>query len=158
MSSRGPGLVRDEVCAVGRDISLRARLESVRPEELNLSEVYFHRPCSTQLTGMITGGPAGTRKLAFSTRFCLAPTISSPSTSSSTPVPVYETFTCWTTPASPTSSTIAVPASSASSRRSAAGPAPMPMMGTMEISPIKMGLPGCTLPRRTFNSSPIASP
>ena len=52
------------------------------PLEPKCLERYRHRPCSTQLTGILTLLLAAIRAEVFSTRFCFAPTSSSPSMNS----------------------------------------------------------------------------
>ena len=61
------------------------------PLEPKCLERYRHRPCSTQLTGILTLLLAAIRTDVFSTRFCFAPTNSSPSRKSTRTSPLFST-------------------------------------------------------------------
>ena len=61
------------------------------PLEPKCLERYRHRPCSTQLTGILTLLLAAIRTDVFNTRFCLAPTNCSPSRNRTRTSPLFST-------------------------------------------------------------------
>jgi len=96
---------------------LRSALESTcSPDEKDPAGRADQRPCSTHETSSTTRLFGATRKLAFATRFCLAPTISSPKSTSTETSPRLTSAT-WGTEPPPISSTCAAPDSSASARQ-----------------------------------------
>ena len=78
-------------------------------------DLYRHRPCSTQLTGIVVLLRAAIRTDVFSTRFCFAPRSSSPSMKRTRESLLFSTRRLGTDPASPNSSTTMFPAAIASS-------------------------------------------
>ncbi len=100
-----------------RIFSRRALALSLRLPEAKRRERQAQRPASTHETGLLTSWKAPTRMVRFSTRFCLAPTSSSPSTSRMSRSDLLRNSSSGTEPPSEISVTSARPASSASSSR-----------------------------------------
>ena len=80
----------------------------------NRSPRRCQRPCSTQLTGIVSCERAATSTVVLSTRFCLAPTSSSPSSSKSGRSARFVTLRADTTPSWSTSVTTAASLASVS--------------------------------------------
>ena len=78
---------------------------------------YDHRPASTHDTGMIVVRSAGISMVRLATRFCLAPTSSSPSTISTGRSARFSTLSSGTLPPSDTSRMVTSPFLSPSSSR-----------------------------------------